>query len=154
MHQADGDNAGQRPAEDRQQAQRHQPQRAVNGEEHGDDGQGADQRQPGDIALDGRPCLHGEAAGAGELQAEAVGVLAAGGFGEGALDGLDGCELTIGVGAERPRLDQQHRPLAVARGPHAFAAFRLGTGVEAAEQRIKFAGWVAGQIGLEQHCGR
>ncbi len=152
--QADRNNAAQRAGNDRQQTEPEQPEGAVDEEQHGDDGDRTDQRQAADFVLDCRPRIDGEQAGAGELE---LGVGYAGGLGAGgklATQAVDCGFLAIGIGAEGLRLDQQHRPFAVARGPDAVAAVGLGTGVQAGKHFDQFAGRVARQHRLEHHAGR
>jgi hypothetical protein len=66
--QADRNDAAQRAGNDRQQTEPEQPEGAVDEEQHGDDGDRADQRQAADFVLDRRPRIDREQAGAGELE--------------------------------------------------------------------------------------
>jgi hypothetical protein len=152
--QTDGDDAGQRTGSDRQQAEQQQPRRTIDEQQDGDDGDRADQRQAGHVALDRLARIDRKHAGTGKLQAGVGDPGWRGGGGKFAADAGDRCLLAIGIGTERPRLDQQHRPLAVARGPDAFPAARLGAGIQPAQHFDQLAGRVARQQRLQHQPGR
>ena len=152
--QADRDNAGQCAGDDGQQAEREQPERAIDEEQHGNDRHAADQRQLAHLVLDRCPRIDREQAGPGERQAGLAQAARRAALGELLANQLDGGFLPVGIGAEGAGLDQQHGAFAIARGPDAGAAVRLGAGIELAENGDQFTGRVAGEQRLEHHAGR
>ncbi|MCY1298638.1 hypothetical protein D9M70_481320 [compost metagenome] len=143
--------AGQRAAQYRHQSQHQQRHRTVDRQQQRDDDGHADGRQALDVVPDGVARLDGEDAGAGHR--ELVGAVCRG-LGKGIADCVDGLRLRVRIRTRGRALRQQHRALAVARGPGAGMQRGALAGVELRQHCRDLAGGVAWQQCLGEEAGR
>ena len=151
VHQADHGHPHQRRAEHRDEPQRQQTQRPIDPEKHQPDGHRADQREALDLVLDGLARLHGKATRSRDRQLHRVCARGGTRARKRCLDACDGLGLPVGVGAERARLQQEHRPLTIPRRPDALAHLRLRRRIDLAEDGQQLTGGVSHEKGFERH---